>query len=623
MLIGIFNWTATVSRIAASCLVTLTKLIIHLQAFGLVATLRAAVRAHSRNQDYAAWMRRSDTLTARDCAAIARHIRLLPHRPTISVVSIITGAGAPFLRDAIHSVANQIYPDWELFLFVDDAAITETERATIAHARSDFRFNVNWARDAVNCVDLTNRALDFATGDFVTFLDPNDLMAFHALYLVAVEITRHPDADIIYSDEDTIDALGRRKTPHFKPDWSPDLMCGQNIVGQLAVFRRSLLAAVGGLRHGFGGAEDYDLVLRVVDETVPAKIRHIPRILYHKRADAEPTSLDVGARPGLRLALAEHIARRGMSATIESVPNSEFGLRLRYRVPRPVPLVSLVVPTRDRIELLRACVTGLLNRTSYGSLEVLIVDNDSTEPATLAYLAAVVGDPRVRVLHYPGSFNYSSLNNYAVTQASGDIIGLVNNDIVPIASDWLDEMVGHALRPDVGAVGAKLYYGDDTIQHAGIVTGMGGIASHVGKGLPRTHPGQLNRLQLVHNVSCVTGACLLVRKAVYQELEGLDAVNLPVAYNDVDFCLRLRERGYLIVWTPFAELYHLESATRGTDNEPAKVRRFVDEIRYMRQRWGETLMADPYYNPNLSLDDVKFGLAFPPRAEKPWRTKEG
>ncbi|MBP2294389.1 glycosyltransferase [Azospirillum rugosum] len=605
------------------------RLLAHLVRHGWQATKQQVAQdllPGDRAADYETWVRLYDTLDPEELAAIRADAARLARRPLISVVMPVYNTPEAYLREALDSVLAQLYPDWELCI-ADDASTAPHIAPLLAEYQARDR-RIKVVRRAANghISAASNSALELATGEFVALMDHDDRLTPHALYMVAVELNRHPDADILYSDEDKIDARGRRHDPHFKSDFNLDLLHGQNMVNHLGVFRRSLIERIGGFREGFEGSQDYDLTLRAVEATTPARIRHIPAILYHWRVFAESAAFSTVDLPrataAAHRALTEHFQRRGVQASVETSPSTHRFTRIRYALPDPLPRVSLIVPTRDKVGLLKGCVDGLLQRTDYPDLEIIIVDNNSEEAKTFAYFDTLKDEPRVRILRYEAPFNYSSINNFAVAQATGSVIGLINNDIEVIGADWLKEMVSHALRPEVGAVGAKLYYADGTVQHAGVVTGICGVAGHGHKGLARDAHGYFSRAQLTQNLSCVTAACLIMRRAVFEEVDGLDEANLAVAFNDVDFCLRIRDRGYLVVWTPFAELYHLESASRGPDTAPDKVQRFMSEVNYMRRRWGDRLAQDPYYNPNLSLDAEDFGLAFPPRVLKPWLDKE-
>ena len=380
-------------------------------------------------------------------------------------------------------------------------------------------------------------------------MDQEDQLAAHALYMVAVELNRDPYLDIIYSDEDRLDAEGRRQYPHFKANWDEVLYYSQDTINHLGVYRTSLIRKAGGFREGFEASADYDLTLRVLCWTQADRIGHIPFILYHGRSMRDPDN----ALRSRHRALADCFASRHKFVQVKS-GNAHLTTRLLHRLPEPLPRVSLIVPTRDKAALLRNCIDGLLHKTNYENVEIIVVDNGSSEAATLEYLSSLREERRIRVLRIDGAFNYSALNNRAVDLAEGELIGLINNDIEIIDPGWLEEMVSHAVQPGVGAVGAKLYFRDDTIQHAGVVLGMIEVAGHNDRRTSRSDPGYCGRLQNVRNVSCVTAACMIVPKPVFIQVGGFDDVNLKVAYNDVDLCLKIREAGYRIVWTPYAEL---------------------------------------------------------------------
>ena len=459
--------------------------------------------------------------------------------------------------------------------------------------------------------EATNSAFELAEGEWIALLDHDDLLRSHALAEVALEIDRHPEAELIYSDEDKLDAKGKRYEPNFKPDFSRELFRSQNYLNHLTVHRAKNVRAVGGWRQGFEGSQDYDLSLRIFERVDARNIRHIPKILYHWRAVKGSTASSGGEKSyayeaGLR-ALQEHVSRMKLDATVEPVPDVPF-YRLRFAVPEPRPLVSLIIPTRDKLDLLRGCVKSILTKTTYKPFEIIVVDNGSVEAETLAYFRKIRRRKNVRVLSWDRPFNYSALNNFAVSQSKGAIVGLINNDIEVISPDWLTEMVSWAVQEDIGCVGAKLYYANDTIQHAGVILGIGGVAGHSHKYFPRHHIGYYSRLKLVQNLSAVTGACLLVRKTVYEKIGGLDEKHLTVAFNDVDFCIRVREAEYRNVWTPYAELYHLESVSRGLEDSPEKQMRFRKEVVFMKDRWSEKLTKDPFYSANLTLEKEDFSI---------------
>jgi GT2 family glycosyltransferase len=594
---------------------------------GIKTPLRRFRRLISRvipsSESYDRWVKEFDTLSDSDRDGIRAHIRDLDYKPLISVVMTVYETPEWALIEAIDSVRHQLYPNWELCI-ADDASTALYIGDLLSQASADDP-RIKWVRREKrgNISAASNSALALARGEFVAFMDHDDLLPQHALYEVVAALNRDPKFDIIYSDEDTIDRKGRRYLPYFKTDWNIELLLGHNLVSHLGVYRRTLLQHVGGFREGLEGSQDYDVALRCADATDPARICHIPAVLYHWRRGYGTASFSEaqGARcfdAALR-AIRDHLDRRHEAGEVVPHPIGPQWSRVIRPIPCPAPLVSLIIPTHDRADLLSRCINGLLKRTEYPEIEVLIVDHESELPETFDLFEDLKLDPRVRIISCSGAFNYSAINNKAVAEARGSIVGLINNDIDVINSDWLSEMVSLAVLDKVGAVGAKLIYPNSRVQHGGVAVGVGGIANHFNHATPRWSPGYFGRNVLTSSVSAVTGACLIVRKAVFEEVGGLNEKDLPVAFNDVDFCLKLRKKGYRNVWTPHAELYHYESASRGTDTTPGKLARFKAETQYMLDTWGCELQRDLFYNDNFSIEIGKFfQLAFPPRRQKPW-----
>jgi len=396
------------------------------------------------------------------------------------------------------------------------------------------------------------------------------------------------------------------------------LMEGQNMFSHLGVYATDLVRRVGGFREGFEGSQDHDLVLRCSSQLRREQIVHIPRVLYHWRVHPQSTAGGAKAKPytvqAAERAISEHLQRRALP--LRQVSWTPVGFRAELALPEPPPRVSVIIPTRNGLKVLRPCLTSLLERTRYSDFEVLVVDNGSDEPATLQFLADLEQQGRIRVLPDPSPFNYSALNNRAVQKASGELICLLNNDIEVIDPGWLEELVVQALRPGVGAVGARLLYPNRTLQHGGVLLGVGGVANHAHLGWPGDHPGYFSRAQLTQEMAAVTGACLLVRRSYYEAVGGLNEEQLTVAFNDVDFCLKLLEQGLQNVYAPAARLIHHEAVSRGQDLSPEKAARFAAEVAWMQQRWGDQLHHDTAYNPNLSLDNPHFRLAWPPRVDR-------
>ncbi|WP_083566925.1 glycosyltransferase family 2 protein [Hyphomicrobium sp. CS1GBMeth3] len=577
---------------------------------GLVKALRNALRGEEEALDYQTWILRHDTLEEADIVALRARVSAIADPPLISVVMPVYNPPEDLLRAAIESVRAQVYHNWELCI-ADDASPAAHVRLLLAdYAVRDPRIKLVIRPSNGHISEATNSAFALASGAWVALMDHDDLLSPNALAEVALEIARHPDAELIYSDEDKIDPTGAyRFEPHFKPDFSRELFRAQNYLNHLTVHRAANIRAVGAWRKGFEGSQDYDLNLRIFERIDPSKIRHVPKILYHWRAVEGSTAAGGEQKTyaysaGLS-ALQEHVARSGLRATAEPAPRGPF-YRLRLGLPEPQPLASLIIPTRDRLDMLSRCIGSIRNKTTYANYEIIVVDNGSTEQETRRYLDALAEEPRTRVLRYDKPFNYAAINNFAVGEAAGTVIGLVNNDIEVISPDWLGEMISWATQPDIGCVGAKLYYADDTIQHAGVVLGVGGVANHAHLMEARTAFGYFGRAVVLNNYSAVTGACLVVRKSIYEEIGGLNEKDLAVAFNDVDFCLRVREAGYSNVWTPYAELYHLESVSRGKDDHLNS--RFQREVAYMQRTWGKALQTDPFYSPHFSRRSPNFSI---------------
>lgn len=525
----------------------------------------------------------------------------------ISLIIPVYNVARKWLEAAVESVRRQTYPHWQLCI-ADDGS---NRQETLNYLRQidDERIQVLFLDTNRGIAAASNAALHIAKGRFVGFLDHDDELTADALQQLAHTIAES-EPDLIYSDEEYVKTNGRRYSAHFKPDYSPDLLLSINYICHLTVYRCSLLQQIGGLREGYDGAQDHDLLLRAVEHT--SQIVHIPSILYRWRripgSTADRFTNKHYAWEAGRKAIADALQRRSIRGQV--VYGKHPGT---YHIRREIintPTVSIIIPFRDLPELLIRCIDSILQKTAYPHFEIIAVSNQSQESSTLAMMASYSQrDARIRFLDYAHPFNFSAINNFAASQAKGEHLLLLNNDTEVINPDWLEALLQHSQRPEVGAVGAKLYFPNDTIQHAGIIVGIGGSAGHSHKCLDRQDPGYFNRLDVIQNISAVTGACLMVKKALYLTLGGLDEINLPIAFNDVDFCLRLREQGYLNVFTPYCELYHYESRSRGSDKTSYRQQPFAQERQYLRQRHSAVFAkGDPYYNPHLPLNRETFGL---------------
>lgn len=562
--------------------------------------------------DYDLWIETFDTIDDNRRHKIADRLARLDQRPTVSVLLPVFDPPVALLRRAIESVQGQLYPNWQLCLVDDASRDPAVQRTLDEYSLADARIQLLRREENGHIAAASNSALSIARGEWVVPLDHDDELTEHALAMAVLAAAEHPSAGLVYSDEDKIDETGKRFTPFFKPDFDPLRLLSQNYVCHMTMMRRDLVERAGGYKVGTEGSQDWDLVLRLTELLQPEDVVHVPHVLYHWRAHSASTAMDLASKPyAIRnggKAVAEHLRRRGLAA--ETITNGATGLvRVKWHLPEHVPKVSIVIPTRDSSCLMR-CVESLVRGTGYANYEVVIVDNGSQSKATLDFLRR--SESWLKVIRDERDFNFSALNNMAVGHCDGEVICLLNDDCEIIHYDWLEEMVSQLLQDGVGAVGAKLLYGDGRIQHGGTVLGIGGVAGHAHKYADRLATGHFSRLLVPHSLSAVTAACMVVRRAAFEQVGGMDEVNLPIAFNDVDFCIRLREAGWRIVWSPFAELFHLESVSRG-DEEGPRAEGFAREVWYMKRRWGDLLRDDPYYNPNLTLQHQGFSLAFPPR----------
>jgi O-antigen biosynthesis protein len=522
-------------------------------------------------------------------------VELLPATPLISVIMPIYNTPEQFLRAAIESVIQQVYPYWELCI-ADDASIAAHIKPLLEqYTQQDARIKVVYRHENGHISQCTNSAIELAAGEYIALLDHDDALSPNALYEVALLLNRHPNADMVYSDEDKLDKQGWVSAPIFKPDWCPDSFLARMYTCHLGVYRRSLVTKIGGFRTGFEGSQDYDFVLRFTEQT--NQIFHIPKVLYHwrihknstaRRADAKPYAFEAGQR-----AIAEAIQRRGEPGDVVMSLRYPGHYTVQYAIAVPKK-VSILIPSRNLGSILDRCLNSIFSKSTYPNFEVIVIDNGSTEASFFQVINrwAVQEPMRLRSYKLDIPFNYSVLNNDAVQKSESEFLLLLNNDTEVITNNWIEGMVAQAQRPSIGAVGALLRYPDNTIQHAGIELKSQEIASHTHQHFPIQAAGYNNQIHSVNNVSAVTAACLMCRRQVFEEVGGFEET-LGVAFNDVDFCLKLRQKGYWNVYLPHVQLYHYESKSRGYEDTLEKQRRFERETQYMRQTWSQQIAHDP------------------------------
>jgi O-antigen biosynthesis protein len=576
-------------------------------------------RLMARMPRYADWCARFDSLGADETNALAQRLSqldALPHRPTLALLLPAAGGSLAEHQRFHAALLSQIDPRWAVLVGNAPGDAAEVAGHWRAAAASDPRIGV---------VDVPGHGaacrqalLQAAPAGWVAFTDASEVWRPHATLLLAEAAAHFSAAQLVYADEDSTSTDGERQHPRFKCDWNPELLLSHDAIGRPALWRAAHLREIGvsgsvpedGWRH--------DLMLRATEALDARQVIHVPHVLCHRAAPAahEPTA----SVPAVQA----HLDRSGQRARAEAMPGFD-GVRVRFALPTPSPQVTIIIPTRNGLDLLRQCVDSITGRSTYRAYEIVIVDNGSDDADCLAWMAQAAADPRIRVRRDDRPFNFAALNNAAIADATSEFVALVNNDIEVITPGWLEEMVSLAARPGVGAVGARLWYSDGTLQHGGVITGIGASAGHAHKKLTRDDPGMMGRAQRLQTLSAVTAACLVVRRSAYLQVGGMDGSAFAVAFNDVDFCLKLRAAGLRNVWTPFAELYHHESVSRGRDRDPANRDRFARELAALQARWGEALLNDPAYNPNLTVSNENFALADPPRVSllRPWFERPG
>lgn len=587
----------------------------HLKKYGFIKTVKKCIKSFfysfyrlgkkvSGKQelpygDYGGWIRHNE-LNEEDLKQQRK--TKFPNMPKISLLVPMYNTKEKYLKELIESVKRQSYSNWELVL----ADGSQEENENYKKYFDDERIKYKFLNKNLGISGNSNEAIKLASGDYLGLLDHDDTLSEYALFFVAEAINKNPDAEFFYSDEDKMDEFGNRFDAYFKPDFAIDTLRAQNYICHFSVLKKELMDKLGGFNSEFDGAQDYDLFLRVAENVKPENIIHIPRILYHWRAIATSTAkLDSNAKNYAFVsgnkAIEAHLKRVGLKGTVSDgcVPGI-------YRIDYEVignPKVSIVIPNKDGLDMLKVCINSVLEKSTYDNYEIVVVENNSTTEEIFEYYKEIEKNDKVKVVYYPNKgFNYSAIINFGVKNSDGEYVIQLNNDTELLTPNWLELMLGFCQREDVGGVGVKLYYDDETIQHAGITVGIGGIAGNRFKSIPKDGHAYFAEESMIQNLSAVTAACIMNPRSVYEEV-GYMEEKLAVAFNDVDFCLKVREKGYLIVFNPYVEFIHYESKTRGAEDTPEKIKRFQGEINTFEERWHDFLdKGDPYYNINLSLD---------------------
>lgn len=560
----------------------------------------------SGERQYQIWIRNNEP---KEIELEAQRHQGFEYQPKISIITPVFDTPKKILIEMIESVITQTYAEWELCIADGNSEEQDVRETLNAYAEKDNRIKIKLLQKNKGIAGNSNEALALAASDFVTFLDHDDKLPPFALYEIVNTINKNLDADFFYSDEDILSYNGKKRLkPHFKPDWSPDTLRSYNYITHLTVIRRDLLDKIGWFREGFDGSQDYDLILRATE--LAERIVHIPKILYHwresKGSAAGNPFAKLYAYDAAKMALSEHLQRIGLKGEVHNSPL--WGIyTIKYEIIES-PKISIIIPNNNHAETLRKCINSILDKSVYKNYEIIIVENNSNEKEIFDYYKEISKLNNIKIVVWNNPFNYSAINNFGVRHSNGEVLLFLNNDTEVINNDWLERMLEHAQRKEIGAVGAKLYYTNNTIQHAGVILGIGGVAGHSHKDYNGKDFGYFNRLKIVQNLSAVTGACLMMRKELFTQVGGFDE-NYPYAFNDVDLCMKIRKKGYLIIFIPYAELYHYESKTRGYEDTPEKLKRFYKEIELFKKKWGDVLKnGDPYYSPNLTLDREDFSI---------------
>lgn len=577
--------------------------------YGLKNTIKKVCQKLSGQRDYGNYEDFLKKYGVKEEELARQRQEVFENGPCFSIAVPLYQTKEKYLREMIESVQAQTYTNWELCLADGSGREHSLQPVVGEYIAKDKRIKYCLLDSNEGIAGNTNEALKMADGDFVVLTDHDDLLSPEALYQCAKAVQKEPQTDVIYSDEDKVDMSGKKFfEPHFKSDYNIDLLCTMNYICHLFVVRKDVMERAGLFESCYDGAQDHDFILRCTEKA--EHIVHIPKVLYHWRCHAQSTSENPESKlyafeNGCK-AVKAHYDRIGIPVEVEQGPF--YGMYRTHYLWKEQPLVSILIPNKDHAADLKKCMDSIEEKSTYRNFEFIIVENNSTEEETFAYYKEIEKRDNVRVLYYKEDFNYSRINNFGAKEANGEYVLLLNNDTEMIEPDSIKEMLDVCMRPDVGIVGAKLLYEDNTIQHAGVIIGFGGVAGHAFIGQDRDDNGYFSRIISVQNLSAVTAACLMVRRSVFDEVEGLNE-EFKVAFNDIDFCLKVRKAGYLVVYNPYAQFYHYESKSRGQEDSADKVARFQQEIGLFGERWGELLEhGDPYYNPNLTLDKADFSL---------------
>ena len=600
---------ATSGKASATTLNAFQKFFIYLRKEGISSTFnRIRVKLFHKKDTftYEKWIK-DNQITKSELEEQRKET--FSYEPKFSIVVPLYMTKESYLRALIESVANQTYANWELCFADGSGAGSPLEKIVKEYQKRGLNIQYEILAENKGISENTNAAIRMATGDYIVLADHDDIVAENALYECAKAINADKNIDVLYSDEDKIDMAGKKYfDPNFKPDLNIDLLCSMNYICHLFVVKKTIIDKIGMLRSEFDGAQDHDFILRCVE--VAQSVYHIPKVLYHWRCHINSTAANPESKlyafEAGRKAVEEHYKRIGVPAKVEH--SSFYGMFHTKFCWEEQPLISILIPNKDHIEDLKKCMESIEQKSTYRNFEFVVIENNSTKEETFAYYKEIEKKENVQIVYYKGGFNFSKINNFGAQYAKGEYLLLLNNDTEIITPECLQELLGYCMREDVGIVGAKLCYDDDTIQHAGVVIGFGGMAGHAFIESSRFDTGYMGRIMCAQDYSAVTAACMMTKKSVYNAVGGLTET-LEVAFNDIDYCLKVRELGKLVVYNPYAELYHYESKSRGMEDTPEKVERFNSEVAKFCERWEDILQkGDPYYNPNLTLDKADFSL---------------